>query len=63
MLQSRRLCEHSLTVTTRPVLILTDGVYENGVATAGAVVVDGPMRVAYAIRITKTLVKLWTRVA
>ena len=63
MLQSQRPREHSLTVTTRPVLIFTDGAYENGVATAGAVVVDGPMRLAYVIKVPESLVKLWTKVA
>ena len=63
MLQSQRPREHSLTVTTRPVLIFTDGAYENGVATAGAVIVDGPMRLAYVIKVPESLVKLWIKVA
>ena len=42
MLQGQKPRVHSLADTSLPILIFTDGAYENGLATAGAVVIDGP---------------------
>ena len=63
MLQSQKPRVHSLGDARSPILIFTDGAYENGVATAGAVVIDGPSRMAFVVSVPDALVKLWTRVA
>ena len=63
MLQGQKPRVHSLADTSLPILIFTDGAYENGLATAGAVVIDGPLRMAYVVTVPEALIKLWTRVA
>ena len=54
---------HSLSAPCQPVLVFTDGAYENGIASAGAVVVDGNSRVAYEIAVPKDLVDHWVKFA
>ena len=63
MLQSQKPRAHSLSDARSPVLIFTDGAYENGVATAGAVVIDGPSRMAFVVKVPDVLIELWTKVA
>jgi len=46
----------------QPVLIFTDGAYEDA-ATAGAVVIDGSSRLAYVVAVPQALVELWNKVA
>ena len=63
MLQGQKPRAHPLGDARSPVLIFTDGAYENGVATAGAVVIDGPSRMAFVVKVPEVLIKLWIRVA
>ena len=63
MLQGQKPRAHALGDARSPILIFTEGAYENGVATAGAVVIDGPSRVAFVVTVPEALVKLWTKVA
>ena len=63
MLRAQKPRVHSTLESNRPILIFTDGAYEDGVATAGAVVVDGSQRHAYVVTVPDELVKLWNRVA
>ena len=63
MLVSQKPRIHSLSAPHQPVLIFTDGAYENGTATAGAVVIDGQSRVAYEVVVPKELVDHWTQFA
>ena len=63
MLLSQKPRVHSLSAPCQPVLIFTDGAYENEIATAGAVVIDGQSRVAHEVAVPKDLVDHWTRFA
>lgn len=63
MLRAQKPRVHSTLEANRPILIFTDGAYEDGVATAGAVVVDVSQRHAYVVTVPDELVKLWNRVA
>lgn len=62
------LCEqkprvHTISEPCQPVLIFTDGAYENGVATAAAVVITGSSRLAYVVTVPQALVELWIKTA
>lgn len=50
---------HTLNGERRPVLIFTDGAWESGSATAGAILVDGSFRIGCTIVVPDNLVKHW----
>ena len=63
MLLGQKPRVHTISEPCPPVLIFTDGAYENGVATAGAVVISGVSRLAYVVTVPPALVELWTKTA
>ena len=42
-----------------PWIILTEGAWEDGIATAGAVLVDGDVRLAFQLEVPQNLVEHW----
>ena len=50
---------HEVHGNTKPVIIFTDGAWEQGRASAGAVVVDGDDRFAFTIEVPQRLVSHW----
>lgn len=59
MLTSQTPRVHSLSTPSAPVLVFTDGAWESGVATAGAVVIDRESRLTFTITVPKRLVDHW----
>ena len=53
---------HEVHGNTKPVIIFTDGAWEQGRASAGAVVVDGDDRFAFTVEVPQRLVSIgWTK--
>ena len=52
---------HTALGERRPVLLFTDGAWEDNKATAGAVAIDGPFRVCAAVIVPDVLVEHWTK--
>ena len=52
---------HSINWSGNPVLIFTDGAWEDGKATAGAVLVKDEIRLALAIEVPKILIDHWLK--
>ena len=50
---------HSTTGERRPILLFTDGAWEDGQASAGAILVDGDFRVGCTITVPDVLVAHW----
>ena len=63
MLLGQKARVHTMSEPCQPVLIFTDGASENGVATAGAVVIDGSSRLAYGVAVPQALVEIWNKTA
>ena len=61
MLISQQPRVYSLHTPSTPILVFTDGAWESGVATAGAVVIDGDSRIAFSITVPELLVDHWTQ--
>ena len=59
MLLEQKPRVHSVLNVGRPVVIFTDGAWEDGIATAGAVLVDGDVRLAFQLEVPQTLVEHW----
>ena len=59
MLTSLAPRQHTVLGQRSPILIFTDGAWESGVATAGAIVVDGSERLACDILVPDALVAHW----
>eukprot|EP00435_Cladocopium_sp_Y103_P027136 s1919_g6.t1 len=59
MLRTLKQRGHSVHGSTNPVLIFTDGAWEAGVATAGAVLIDGSERLAFSITVPDSLKEHW----
>ena len=59
MLLEQRPRVHSVLNAGRPVVIFTDGAWEDGIATAGAVLVDGDIRLAFQLEVPQALVEHW----
>ena len=51
--------KHDVNGTVTPVIIFTDGAWEQEQASAGAVVIDGESRKAYAVSVPDSLVSHW----
>lgn len=54
---------HTLRGERRPVLIFTDGAWEDGSATAGVIISDGSFRIGCIIMVPEALVKHWLEFA
>ena len=54
---------HTLRGERRPVLIFTDGAWEDGSATAGVIIADGSFRIGCIIMVPEALVKHWLEFA
>ena len=52
---------HSIHGSGKPVVIFTDGAWENGEATAGAVLVNDDRRLAFAISVPQILIDHWLK--
>lgn len=52
ILLKQRPRAHSVLNVGRPVVVLTDEAWEDSIATAGAVLVDGDIRLAYQLEAT-----------
>eukprot|EP00435_Cladocopium_sp_Y103_P053691 s2737_g17.t1 len=63
MLRTLQPESHFARGSTNPVLIFTDGAWEAGVATAGAVLIDGSERLAFRLVVPKGLVEHWLEFA
>ncbi|CAL1163338.1 unnamed protein product [Cladocopium goreaui] len=63
MLLDQRPRVHSVLSCSSPVAIFTDGAWEGGEATAGAVLIDGQTRLAFKILVPRELVDHWLRFA
>ena len=63
MLLDQRPRAHSVLSCSTPVAIFTDGAWEGGKATAGAVLIDGQTRLAFKISVPGELVAHWVRLA
>ena len=59
MLLEQRPRVHSVLNVGRPVVVFTDGAWEDGIATAGAVLVDGDIRLAFQLEVPQALVDHW----
>eukprot|EP00435_Cladocopium_sp_Y103_P033666 s1851_g8.t1 len=59
MLTSLAPRKHSVLGSKIPVLIFTDGAWENDIASAGAVIIDGSDRLGCEIKVPKSLVDHW----
>jgi len=63
MLLDQRPRSHSVLSCSTPVAIFTDGAWEGGKATSGAVLIDGETRLAFKISVPSKLVDHWLRLA
>ena len=59
MLLEQRPRVHSVLNVGRPVVVFTDGAWEDGIATAGAVLIDGDVRLAFQLEVPQALVDHW----
>ena len=59
MLLEQKPRVHSVLNVGRPVVIFTEGAWEDGIATAGAVLVDGDVRLAFQLEVPQNLVEHW----
>ena len=59
MLSSLAPRQHTVLGNRSPILIFMDGAWESGVATAGAVIIDGSERIACDIKVPDKLVAHW----
>ena len=63
MLQQQTPRTHSILTCGNPVAIFTDGAWEDGKASAGAVLIDGQLRLAFKIVVPQLLVDHWLEFA
>ena len=59
MLLEQRPRVHSVLNEGRPIVVFTDGAWESGAATAGAVLIDGDVRLALKLDVPQDLVDHW----
>ncbi|CAL1161019.1 unnamed protein product [Cladocopium goreaui] len=59
MLLEQRPRVHSVLNEGRPIVVFTDGAWESGTATAGAVLIDGDVRLALKLDVPQDLVNHW----
>ena len=59
MLKTLKPRQHSTRGVQNPILTFTDGAWEQGIASAGVVLIDGSKRMGYSIEVPQQLVDHW----